>query len=289
MTPEPRTSDRTPRPRGLGVCSWSLQPATPSELLTALEGTGLEAVQLSLLPLVEEPRIWANSVQVLRDQGIRILSGMFSTTHEDYSTLETIRETGGVRPDAHWPETLDSAMRVANLAEESTIRLLSFHAGFIPHDRGDSVRETTLHRLRQIVDLCAERGVSIALETGQETAATILDVLEELDRPDVGINFDPANMILYGMGDPIDGLRLLADRTVQIHVKDALPAEVPGTWGSEVPVGSGAVDWSAFFDVVEAMDRPVDLVIEREAGDARVADIITARKLIEDRFPMESC
>ena len=96
-------------------------------------------------------------------------------------------------------------------------------------------------------------------------------------------------MILYGMGDPIDGLRLLADRTVQIHVKDALPAEVPGTWGSEVPVGSGAVDWSAFFDVVEAMDRPVDLVIEREAGDARVADIITARKLIEDRFPMESC
>jgi sugar phosphate isomerase/epimerase len=255
----------------------------------ALEGTGLEAVQLSLLPLVEEPRIWANSVQVLRDHGIRILSGMFSTTHEDYSTLETIRETGGVRPDAHWPEILDSAMRVANLAEESKIRLLSFHAGFIPHERGDSVREITLHRLRQIVDLCAQRGISIALETGQETAPTILDVLEELDRPDVGINFDPANMILYGMGDPIDGLRLLADRTVQIHVKDALPAEVPGTWGSEVPVGSGAVDWSAFFDVVEAMDRPVDLVIEREAGDARVADIITARKQIEDRFPMESC
>ena len=284
MHRDPESNEPPRSMPGIGVCSWSLRPGHPRDLLESLEGTGLSAVQLALLPLVDEPRIWADSIQILRDHGIRILSGMFSTVHEDYTTLETIKATGGVRPDAHWPEILESAIRVADLAEECRIRLISFHAGFIPHDADDPCRETVLHRLRQLIDMFGERGVSIAFEPGQETARTILDVLDELDRPGVGINFDPANMILYGMGDPIEGIRLLAERTVQVHVKDAVPSEVPGEWGAEVPVGTGAVDWPAFFDVVASMPREVDLVIEREAGEARVADIITARRVIEERF-----
>jgi sugar phosphate isomerase/epimerase len=267
----------------IGVCSWSLQPSSPRDLLELLEQTDIRTVQLALVPLVEEPRIWAESIEILREHGVQVVSGMFQTAHEDYSTLETIRKTGGVCPDESWPETLKSAIRVADLAGEFQIRLVTLHAGFIPHDAEDPQHEIMLHRLRQIVDVFAQRGVSVGLETGQESAAIMLDALQALERPEVGINFDPANMILYGMGDPSEGLRLLSDHVIQVHVKDALSTKVPGTWGREVPAGSGDVDWDTFFAGVRALPRVVDLIIEREAGEARVADILTAGRLIADR------
>lgn len=271
-------------PTHLGVCSWSLQSLGPRDLLAGLETVGIDNVQLALVPLVEEPRIWADAAQILHENGVRVLSGMFATSQEDYTTLESIRETGGVRPDRTWPESLELAIRVADLAEEVQIRLITLHAGFIPHEPEDPVRETVLHRLQQLVDVFAERGVSIALETGQETATTLLSALEALERPSVGVNFDPANMILYGMGDPVEAIRMLAERVVQVHIKDALPAETPGSWGSEVPLGSGAVPWPEFLEAVVALPRSVDLVIERESGDERDEDIITARRLLETHF-----
>ncbi|HIA27537.1 MAG TPA: hypothetical protein EYN79_05370, partial [Planctomycetes bacterium] len=88
-------------------------------------------------------------------------------------------------------------------------------------------------------------GVKLALETGQESAATLEGALEALGRSDVGVNFDPANMILYGMGNPVEALVRLAPRVAQIHIKDALASEVAGEWGSEVVVGTGEVDWQA--------------------------------------------
>jgi sugar phosphate isomerase/epimerase len=96
----------------------------------------------------------------------------------------------------------------------------------------------------------------------------------------VGVNFDPANMILYGMGDPVAAIRTLAPHVVQVHVKDAVPTAVPGTWGREVVSGTGAVDWTAFLAAVRALPRVVDLVIEREAGPTREADIQSAVALL---------
>lgn len=269
--------------RRIGVCSWSLRPSNPRDLIAQLEATGLDALQIALLPLVDEPRVWADTIGILRERGIRILSGMFATPHEDYSTLDSIRETGGVRPDATWPQTLESAIRVADLAGEAGLDLVTLHAGFIPHAADDPLREVMLERLRQVVDVFAQRGIRTGFETGQETASTMLEALEDLGRPEAGVNFDPANMILYGMGDPLEGIRILAPRVLQVHIKDALPTEVPGTWGAEVPAGEGAVDWDGFLAAVDGLPGGIDLVIEREAGDARVADVLTARELIRKR------
>ena len=285
MSNEADSSREVPwRPR-IGGCSWSLQPQNPRELLRLLREAEIDSVQLALLPLVDDPRCWAECLEILRAGDIRVISGMFATRHEDYSTLDSIRLTGGVRPDDHWPEIIKSAIRVAELAAEHRIELVTLHAGFIPHEADDPLRETMLHRLRQFADVFSQRGVRIALETGQESAPTLIEALRELDRPEVGVNFDPANMILYGMGDPVEAMRLLSDRIVQLHVKDALPASEPGQWGSEEPVGAGAVDWDAFLEVAAGLPARPDLVIEREAGEARVADILTARRLIEDRWP----
>jgi sugar phosphate isomerase/epimerase len=96
----------------------------------------------------------------------------------------------------------------------------------------------------------------------------------------VGVNFDPANMILYGMGDPVRAVADLADYIEQVHIKDATATTVPGTWGSEVPAGSGQVRWEAFFGVLEEYGVSGDLVIEREAGDQRIADVATGAALV---------
>jgi sugar phosphate isomerase/epimerase len=261
----------------IGACSWSLKVISPRLLVEALDMTGLKAVQLALMPLVQEPRIWTNTFSILKDAGIEVLSGMFAAVGEDYTTLESIRRTGGVRPDAMWPETLEHAIRVADLAIERELKLVTLHAGFIPHEADDPVRAVVLDRLRTVADLFAERGIFVALETGQETATTLLSALEELDRPNVGVNFDPANMILYGMGDPVEALGMLAPHVVQVHIKDAVAAEEKGLWGTEVPVGEGQVDWVAFLKAVDSLPRSVDLLIEREAGEHRVSDIAHAR------------
>ena len=116
------------------------------------------------------------------------------------------------------------------------------------------------------------------------SGADVAWITDELDRPDAGVNFDPANMILYGMGDPVDALRRLAPRVRQVHVKDARAARMPGTWGEEVRVGTGEVDWPAFFGVLRAGAPHVDLMIEREAGEDRVGDILRARELVEGQL-----
>lgn len=274
MATDPRSCPR------IALCSWSLRPEDPVSLAAAVRRVGLDAVQLALGPVVESPDRWADAVRVLGDAGVTVVSGMLATIGEDYSTLRSIELSGGVRPDATWDATRDRAARVADVAAAARIPLVTFHAGFIPHERSDHTRALVLDRLRVVVDRFAEVGVATAFETGQESAATLIDALDELGR-DVGVNFDPANMILYGMGDPVAALETLAPHIRQVHIKDALPASTPGEWGTEVPVGSGAVDWPRFLTAVRALPRRVDMVIEREAGEAREADIATAAAMLK--------
>ena len=260
----------------IATCSWSLQPADPASLVHQLQQTGLKAVQLALTPLVQNPATWSDTFDRLGGAGIEVLSGMMEPLDEDYSSLEAIARSGGVRPDATWDGNKEMAHAIADCAAAASIGLVTLHAGFIPKNSNDPERGVMLDRLGEVVDVFADRDVQVAFETGQETAATLLEVLGMLDRDHLGVNFDPANMILYGKGDPIESLQALAAHVMQVHIKDAVPAETPGTWGTEMPAGTGAVDWPAFLSIVEGLERPIDLVIEREGGDRRVEDIKSA-------------
>jgi len=87
--------------------------------------------------------------------------------------------------------------------------------------------------------------------------------------------------LLYDKGDPVEALRLLRPWIRQVHIKDARRTRIPGTWGEEVPVGTGEVNWSAFFGVLAGGGNSCDLVIEREAGGQRLVDVRLARELVE--------
>jgi len=263
------------------VCSWSLQPANPRDLVAKLQTTGVERIQLALDPLRESADVWGETASLCREQGIGIVSGMFGCAGEDYTTLESIRRTGGIAPDATWTENLKNIRLAAQLAADLGLGLVTFHAGFLPHQESDPGFAKMLERLRTLAGVFQERNMVLGLETGQETAPVLLGLLRKLDRPNVGVNFDPANMILYDKGNPIEALRLLGPWVRQVHIKDARRTRTPGLWGQEVPVGTGEVDWPAFFATLRELNFAGDCVIEREAGNQRAEDIRAAKAAVE--------
>lgn len=263
-----------------GVCSWSLQPASPAELLSRLAGTGVRALQLHLDPLRENPAAWGDTARLCASHGVRILSGMMTTVGEDYTTLETIRVTGGVVPDATWDQNWKNFQENARIARDLGLRLVTLHAGFLPHDESDPTFPRLLDRIARTADLFARHGLEIAFETGQEDADTLREFLVRLNRSNVGVNFDPANMLLYDKGDPVAALHTLAPWIRQVHLKDARRTRVPGTWGEEVVVGTGEVAWPEFLAALRDLGFRGNLCLEREAGTQRVADLAAGRKFI---------
>src|SRR4051812_29020508 len=101
----------------LAVCSWSLQPKTPAELISRLNEIGVKRVQLAIDPL-REGGAWSDAAHQLSEAGVRVISGMFTTVGEDYSTLETIKATGGVVPDATWNATWDNLQQMVPIARK---------------------------------------------------------------------------------------------------------------------------------------------------------------------------
>ena len=264
----------------LGVCSWSLQPKTPQELVASLQATGISRLQLALDPLRENPGVWGASTDLFRREGITILSGMFGCIGEDYSTLESIRATGGIAPDQTWTANWRNIQTTVQLARRLSLGLVTFHAGFLPHDSRTPEFSKMLQRLDEVADAFGAAGLTLGLETGQETATDLAQLLRALKRPNLGVNFDPANMLLYDKGDPIEALRLLGPWIRQVHIKDAVRTLKPATWGEEVVVGTGQVDWRAFFSTLDQIGFTGSLVIEREAGNQRVADIRSAKEFV---------
>jgi len=268
----------------LAVCSWSLQPKNPLDLAQKLQATGISRVQLALDPLRASPKLWSKTEKILAAHGIVAVSGMVGCLGEDYSTLESIRLTGGIAPDATWKQNLKNFSLCATLAKKLGLKLVTFHAGFLPPDESHPTFGKMLQRLEVVADIFMVQNVLVGLETGQETAPELAALLHKLNHPNLGVNFDPANMILYDKGDPAKALHTLAPWVRQVHIKDARRTKIPGTWGQEVPVGSGDIDWRAFFATFKHVVFNVNLAIEREAGSQRVADIRTARKVVERTF-----
>ena len=262
----------------IGVCSWSWRKPL-REVAAAMEKEDIKGIHLALGPFIapDERHGAAESKETwdfVRDQVTsgrwKLMSTMVGTIGEDYSTLETIKKTGGIVPDANWEGNKKIVTAGAKLTQELGCRYMSLHAGFL--DEGDpKAFATYLERVTWMRDEAAKYGVTIILESGQETAEDLAKFLEKV--PGVYVNFDPANMILYGKGEPREAIKVLAPWIRQVHVKDALFTDKPGTWGSEVPWGDGAVGARAFIEELESLGFKGNYVIEREGGNRRAEEI----------------
>lgn len=267
----------------IGVCSWCLGAETAAEVVTRVRGLSLRHVQLALLPYVEySDGQLAELSRELSDGGVYLTAGMLGFPEEDYTSIATIQRTGGLVPDARWPDRLELAKRAARVAKALGLSMVSMHAGFVPCSSQPSY-EAMVQRVRTVAGVFAEQGASLLLETGQETSHALLQFLNDISRDDVGVNFDPANMILYGAGNPVDALRVVGRHVKHVHIKDAIASKLPGTlWGQEVPFGKGEVRAMAFLETLRFGGYVGPLVVEREAGMEYKADIEHAVGVMEE-------
>lgn len=201
----------------------------------------------------------------LKELGITISVVFGGFEGESYADIPTVKKTIGLVPPETRAERTREMKEIADFARLLGVDVVALHLGFVPHDRNDSLRAEVVEVTRQICDHCRSNGQRLHLETGQETADTLLEFLEDVDRDNLFINFDPANMILYGCGEPIEALRKVGKHVRSVHCKDATWSDQPGeTWGAEVPLGEGAVDFENFLATLKEIGYDGPLTIERE-------------------------
>jgi sugar phosphate isomerase/epimerase len=137
--------------------------------------------------------------------------------------------------------------------------------------------------VRKIADYCERMGLAVALETGQEPADVLVGFIRTVGRKNVFVNFDPANMILYGSGDPHDALMKLKDWVVSVHCKDGIGSTEKDKLGTETPLGKGKVDIPRFIRELKSFGYTGPLVIEREiSGPEQVKDIRAAIQWLDE-------
>ena len=265
-------------PERVGVCSWSWR-LPMKEVSAQMAAAGVKGVHLALGPFIapdgrhgaaEGDEAWAFVKGKVAKGEWNVMSTMIGMVGEDYETLETIKATGGIVPDKTWEQNKRIVTRGAQLTQELGCPFMSTHAGFLDEANPKAFKKY-VERVSWMRDECRKYGVTLILESGQETAEDLATFMAKV--PGVGINFDPANMILYAKGKPMQALKVLYPWIRQVHVKDACETKVPGTWGTEVAWGSGEVGGKAFLKELETLGYQGNYVVEREAGNDRPGDI----------------
>lgn len=269
-------------PYALGVCSWSLQVKSVPELRGFLDQLGVNVIQMAC----GDPHhaAWDEGDDMpaaARAAGFDIHAAMLGFPGEDYTTPQTIKETGGFGNPATRAERLETLKWGLTRTRELGVDRLMLHGGFIP-EPGDEGRKAFLDTLGQASALAKEHGVTLGLETGQETAELLRRTLDDLKADNVKVNFDPANMLLYDMGDPIRAIEILGPDIATVHCKDAFRPTTPGEWGREVPLGEGEVGMARFIETLKKVGYSGPLVIEREVGNQqeRLADCAHGIKVL---------
>ena len=186
---------------------------------------------------------------------------------ESYADIPTVQRTVGFIPRETRLERFERTCALSDFAAALGVSSIACHIGFVPEDREHADYIEVRELVRRVCDYAAKHGQKFALETGQEPAAVLLDFLRDVDRDNIAINFDPANMILYGTGDPVEALGVLGRQVISVHCKDGLwpPKDKPEALGTEVPLGTGAVGMERFIAKLKEVGFRGPLNVEREA------------------------
>ncbi len=219
----------------------------------------------------------------------RVITVFATYRGEDYADIPTVQRTVGFIPPATRAEREQRTLDVSDFAAQLGVRSIACHVGFVPEDQSDPDYIAVRDLVRRVCDRAAKNGQTFALETGQEPAPILLAFLRDVDRPNIGINFDPANLILYGSGDPIEALGVLYPHILSVHCKDGdwPPKGVPGALGSERPLGDGAVGMERFVGALAKAGFHGPLNVERETENQaqRLKEISGGIQLLRRLLP----
>jgi sugar phosphate isomerase/epimerase len=221
----------------------------------------------------------------LAEYGITITCVFAGFEGESYADIPTVKRTVGLMPRETRAARTKELHEIADFARQLNVDVVGIHLGFVPHDKSDPDYRELLEITRGICDHCKRNGQALHLETGQEPVDVLIEFLDDVQRDNLFVNFDPANMILYGAGEPIPALEQLGSRVRSVHCKDATWSDQPGeTWGREVPLGEGDADMEAFVKTLNKIGYTGPLTIEREIPqepERQKAEIGRAIELLE--------
>jgi L-ribulose-5-phosphate 3-epimerase len=258
----------------------------PGDTIREVKSLGVRAGQLGVpgdMPLAGAAEAWKAAIE---QEDFTLVTVFCSYLGESYSDVPTVQQTVGFVPPATRLEREQRTKDVSDFAGSLRVKSIATHVGFVPEDRNAPAYIDVLHMVRRICDHAAKHGQSFVLETGQEPADVLLTFLRDVDRTNIGINFDPANMIMYGTGDPIQALGVLSPHVISVHCKDGVwpPKDVAGALGSERPLGSGDVGIPQFIAKLKQVGYSGILSIEREIEDQeqKRLDMQAAVKLLEE-------
>jgi L-ribulose-5-phosphate 3-epimerase len=182
--------------------------------------------------------------------------------------------TLGLVPAEHRAHRVAELKKWADFAAWIGAPAVITHCGFIPENITDPEYGPVVDAIREVAAYCKTRGLEFWFETGQETPLVLLRTIERVGTGNLGINLDPANLILYGKGNPIDSLEVFGSYVRNIHVKDGLYPTDGENLGREVPAGQGRVRFPEFIRRLQEIGFRGELIIEREIeGDAQTRDI----------------
>ena len=191
--------------------------------------------------------------------------------------------TIGLVPEETRGERAIHASRMSNWAREVGIDAVTSHIGFIPEDPADPRYPPFVRMMQEFCRYCRANGQTFAFETGQETAETLVRTIRDIGQEGVGINLDPANLLLYGKSRPMEVVDLIAPYVFNTHCKDGTWPEPGGKLGHEVPLGDGEVRIRELIPALYERGYRGPLTIEREiSGEKQIQDIQRAKSLLEE-------
>ena len=172
--------------------------------------------------------------------------------------------------------------KASDFAKQCGIQAVQTHCGFIPENPNDPVYKETIATMKEVAGYCKSNGQNFRYETGQETPITLVRAIQDVGLDNQGVNFDLANLILYGKANPVDAIELLGPYVQGIHAKDGLFPTNPKDLGKEVPIGKGKVDFPRIIERLKQLNYQGAVTIEREiSGPQQVADVREAKDYLE--------
>lgn len=277
----------------VGLMFWGEK--APQKTLQQVKSLGVKCGHLGIagrVPLAGAAAAWK---EALAQEDFAVTTVFASYEGESYADIPTVRRTVGFTPPITREAREERTRKVIDFASALGVNSFACHVGWIPEDRKNNTYAVAVDVVRRICDYAAQLNMIFALETGQEKAHSLLEFLKDVGRDNLRLNFDPANLILYGTEDPSLALTALGPHVVSVHCKDGNwpPKTQPDSLGTEMPLGQGSVDLPAFIKKLKAIGYRGPLTIEREValdqdmddrhkeGVAHPDDIRKAVKLLE--------
>jgi sugar phosphate isomerase/epimerase len=271
------------QPWSLGIIA-AARP-DPQTIFQRIQGMGIPTVQL------QYRADWDNeeglsAIEAARSEaGIEITTVFCSFPGERYDDIPTVLRTVGLVPEPTRAERVAKVDDIAAFARKLGVRRVAAHIGFIPEDHTDPLYATMVEIVQGICDMLKANDQVLALETGQETAKGLKQFLEDVARDNIFVNFDPANMILYGNDQPIPATELLFPWIDDVHCKDGQWPTEKDKLGHETPFGEGDVHVTEWIATLIRLGYCGNFTIEREiSGEEQRQDVLKAKELIESEL-----